>query len=172
MKTYNKGEIIFSQGDKADSMFDITSGSVGVYIAYGTEHENRLAVLEPGQFVGEMGLIDICPRSATAVAMQDGTVLEEIGQKEFSDYFSDRPERLLQIMRQLSSRLRTTTEDYKAACRILKSMKETQDKPETRSKSFLGEVKALLDNYNSTMNLVNQYSGGAGFFYPFYSDQF
>lgn len=172
MKTYSKGEIIFKQGDLAYSMFDITSGSVGVYVGYGTEHEKRLAVLEAGHFVGEMGLIDICPRSADAVALEDGTTLEEISDKEFSAYFKAQPERLLNIMRQLSSRLRATTKDYEDACRILNGLKDTQDKPENRSKSFKSEVKALLDYYNDTMNLVNEYSGDAGFFFPFYPDQF
>ena len=87
MKTYNNNDIIFKQGDYADSMFDITAGSVGIYVAYGTEHENRLAVLKAGHFLGEMGLIDECPRSATAVALEDGTTLAEIGEKEFSGYF-------------------------------------------------------------------------------------
>ena len=172
MRTYQKNEIIFKQGEYAKSMFDITSGRVGVYVGYGTEHENRLAVLEAGQFLGEMGLIECRPRSADAVALQDGTTLEEISDKEFASYFADQPERLLMIMRQLSSRLRSTTQDYEAACRVLDGMKETHDKPEKRSKSFLAQMKALIDYYNNTMNLVNQYSGGSGFFYPFYSDQF
>ena len=172
MKTYSKGEIIFKKGDLCHSMFDIISGSVGVYVGYGTEHEKRLAVLEAGNFVGEMGLIDVYPRSADAVALEDGTMLEEISDKEFSSYFEDRPERILNIMRQLSSRLRATTKDYEDACRILEELKETQDKPGKRSKSFMSEVKALMDYYNETMKLVDKYSDGAGFFFPFYPDQF
>ena len=172
MKTYSKGEIIFKKGTLAHSMFDIISGSVSVYVGYGTEHEKRLAVLEAGHFVGEMGLIDIFPRSADAVALEDGTTLEEISEKEFSAYFNDQPERLLNIMRQLSSRLRATTKDYEDACHILNDLKATQGKPENRSKSFKSEVNALMDYYNDAMNLANQYSGGADFFFPFYPDQF
>lgn len=171
MKIYNSNDIIFKQGDYARSMFDITAGSVGIYIGYGTEKENRLAVLEAGQFLGEMGLIDDCPRSADAVALEDGTTLVEIGEKEFSGYFSDRPERLLEIMRQLSARVRSQTRDYEAACRILESLRQTKDEPEKRSKTLRSEVKALLDSYNDTMNMVNQYAGGSMFF-PFYPDQF
>ena len=171
MKTYNNNDIIFKQGDYANSMFDITAGSVGIYVAYGTEHENRLAVLKAGHFLGEMGLIDECPRSATAVALEDGTTLVEIGEEEFTGYFSDRPERLLEIMRQLSARVRSQTRDYKAACRILESLRQTKDEPSKRSKTLQSEVKSLLDSYNETMNMVNQYAGGSMFF-PFYPDQF
>jgi CRP-like cAMP-binding protein len=124
MKTYKRDEVIFRQNDFADSMYDILSGSVGIYIAYGTEDENRLAVLKAGHTLGEMGLIDLAPRSATAVALEDGTVLEEISEKEFASYFDDKPERLLEIMRQLSARVRNQTKDYEAACRILDSMRQ------------------------------------------------
>ena len=171
MKTYKKNDIIFKQGDYADSMFDITAGSVGMYDSYGTEHENRLAVLEAGHFLGEMGLIDNFPRSATAVALEDGTTLVKIGEKEFSGYFSDRPERLLEIMRQLSARVRSQTRDYKAACRILESLRQTEDEPAERSKTLQSEAKSLLDSYNETMNMVNRYADGSMFF-PFYPDQF
>ena len=163
MKIYDKEDIIFRQGDFAGSMFDILSGSVGVYVGYGTENETQLAVLKAGQFLGEMGLIDVYPRSATAVALEDGTALEEITEKEFSDYFNDRPERLLEIMRQLSDRVRNQTKDYEAACRILESMRRTQDEPEKRSVSLAEQVKKLLDSYNKTMNLVYLYSGEEAF---------
>ena len=169
MITYNRDEVIFRQNDFADSMYDILSGSVGIYAAYGTEDENRLAVLKAGHTLGEMGLIDLAPRSATAVALEDGTVLEEISEKEFASYFDDKPERLLEIMRQLSTRVRNQTKDYEAARRILDSMLTTR--PEKRSPTLKKEVKRLLDSYNDTMNLVNKYAGSS-MFYPFSPDQF
>lgn len=169
MKTYNRDEVIFRQNDFADSMYDILSGSVGIYVAYGTEDENRLAVLKAGHTLGEMGLIDLAPRSATAVALEDGTVLEEISEKEFVSYFDDKPERLLEIMRQLSTRVRNQTKDYEAARRILDSLLTTR--PEKRSPTLKKEVKRLLDSYNDTMNLVNKYAGSS-MFYPFSPDQF
>lgn len=169
MKTYKRDEVIFRQNDFADSMYDILSGSVGIYIAYGTEDENRLAVLKAGHTLGEMGLIDMAPRSATAVALEDGTVLAQISEKEFAAYFDDKPERLLEIMRQLSTRVRNQTKDYEAARRILDSMLTTR--PEKRSPTLKKEVKRLLDSYNDTMNLVNKYAGSS-MFYPFSPDQF
>ena len=169
MKTFNRDEIIFRQNDFADSMYDILAGSVGIYVAYGTEDENRLAVLKAGHTLGEMGLIDLAPRSATAVALEDGTVLAEISEKEFAAYFDDKPERLLEIMRQLSTRVRNQTKDYEAARRILDSMLTTR--PEKRSPTLKKEVKRLLDSYNDTMNLVNKYAGSS-MFYPFSPDQF
>lgn len=83
-RSFSKNEVIFRQGDDAQEMFDIVSGSVGVYINYGQENETQLTVLKAGNFLGEMGLIENYPRSATAVAMEDGTKLQVIDDAEFS----------------------------------------------------------------------------------------
>ena len=93
----------------------------------------------------------------------------DISEKEFVSYFGDKPERLLEIMRQLSTRVRNQTKDYEAARRILDSMLTTR--PEKRSPTLKKEVKRLLDSYNDTMNLVNKYAGSS-MFYPFSPDQF
>ena len=152
--TFKQGEVIFRQGDYAQCMYDIVSGSVGVYVAYGTTEETRLTVLKAGEFLGEMGLIDACPRSATAVAMENGTELREIGEVEFSDYFKTQPERLLAIMRQISERLRERTEDYEGACVVLEGLKETEGEPEKRSASLLERAKKLMEFYNNVMKTV------------------
>ena len=165
-RTYNKDEIIFRQGEYASEMFDILSGRVGIYAGYGTVDQTLLAVLNAGQFVGEMGMIEVYPRSATAVALENGTTLAAIDEKEFSSYFSEQPERLLEIMRQLADRLRDRTEDYQAACLIRDEMLATNKAPEKRSKSFLGRVKALIAAYNESMKSGNlpydEFSGGNG----------
>ena len=115
MKEFKQGEIIFRQGDPGDSMYDIFSGRVGVYAAYGTANEKLLTELKANEFFGEMGLLEKAPRSATVVALED-TAVYVIGEDDFNDYFIKQPEKALQIMRQLSQRLRRRTEDYLEAC--------------------------------------------------------
>lgn len=150
MLTFQKDDVIFKQGDFAECMYDIVSGSVGIFVGYGTENETRLTVLKAGNFLGEMGLIEAYPRSATAVAME-ATELREIGEKEFGEYFKGQPERLLEIMSQLSERLRDRTEDYEGACVVLDNLKATQKAPEKRSRSLLERAKALAAFYNEVM---------------------
>ena len=105
-KTYQNGEVIFRQGDFAHGMYNILKGSVGIYLDYGKPTEKKLSVLGVGEFLGEMGMIEVYPRSATAVAEEDDTQLREIDEKEFSDYFREDPTQLLAMMRQMSGRLR------------------------------------------------------------------
>ena len=116
---YSAGEVIFREGEVQTTMFEIRQGRVGVYLDYGSEREKLLTELGEQRFLGEMGLIEACPRSATAVALENGTELEEISEEEFETFLRSRPELLLKVLRQMSARIRENTEKYEAACRAL-----------------------------------------------------
>jgi CRP-like cAMP-binding protein len=148
---YKKDEVIFRQGDYATSFYRILGGNVGVFVCYGTENEKQLTTLHESDYLGEMGVIEAYPRSATAVALEDGTKLEEIDEKEFSDYFTNRTGELLQIMRQMAQRLRDRTDDYEEACRTLDDLQKTFGEPEKRSKSLLDKIKEMIINYNNAI---------------------
>lgn len=92
-------------------------GSVAIYLDYDSEQKQLFTVLKEQQLLGEMGLIEACPCPATAVAMEDDTTLQEIGEEEFYAFLQHNPERLLQIMRQMSARIRENTEKYRDTCR-------------------------------------------------------
>ena len=116
--TFGKDQVIFREGDNATTMYDILSGKVGIYKNYGAENEQQIIVMEAGQVFGEMGMIEYYPRSATAVALED-TVVEELGESELRDYFKTKPEKLLQLMKVLSQRVRETTQKYMDICRVI-----------------------------------------------------
>ena len=166
--TFNKGDIIFKQGDFAACMYDIVSGSVGVYVGHGTETETQLTVLTKGDFLGEMGLIEVYPRSATAVALEDGTVLQEIDAEAFGEFFKTQPDRLLAIMRQLSNRLRDRTADYEGACQVLDGLKATQKEPAQRSISLLDRARQFIEFYNSMAPFAAQDADmSLGYYFPY-----
>ncbi len=66
--TYEKGEVIFQQGDPGDTMYIIQSGAVEISSSRDNDR-TVLALLDHGDFFGEMALIDSHPRSATATAI-------------------------------------------------------------------------------------------------------
>ena len=72
-----KGKNLFSQGDEADGLYVLLSGKMQVYIFSGhVGGTNKvLAELEPGQYVGEFGLIDGDKRSASVRMIEAGEVL-------------------------------------------------------------------------------------------------
>ena len=118
-KTYQKNEIVFRQGEPGSRMYDILSGRVGIYINYGTPEEKLLTELDRDRCFGEMALLDETVRSATAVALENGSLLAEIAKEDFSAYFQGCPEKVIGILQQLSGRLRELTGDYMDACKTV-----------------------------------------------------
>ena len=124
--TFNKDQVIFRQGEFGTAMYDVLSGEIGIYTDYQGADEKQIAVIKAGEVFGEMGLSEVYPRSATAVALTDGTAVTELKEDDLRAYFQDKPEKLLQVMRQLSSRIRETTEKYVAVCRSVSEHRRTQ----------------------------------------------
>ncbi len=71
---FKTGQHLFLQGDDGDSAFIIESGTVEVYI---TKADKKLiiATLVAGDLLGEMAIIDSLPRTASACALEDTTVI-------------------------------------------------------------------------------------------------
>jgi len=99
-RSYRNGDTIFREGDKADCLYLIQEGDVEIRLG------NRvLDTLNHGSIFGEMALIDASPRSATAVAMSDVTVVP-VTEKQFLFMVSHTPYLALNVMRVLADRLR------------------------------------------------------------------
>ena len=98
-------------------MYDIHNGKVGVYSDYGTPKQKLLAELGESDFIGEMGLVEDRPRSATAVALEANTRLQAVDAETFDDYFRERPAKVLMLMQQMSGRLRQLNKEYLKACK-------------------------------------------------------
>ena len=124
--TFNKDQVIFRQGEFGRAMYDVLSGEIGIYTDYQGADEKQIAVIKAGEVLGEMGLIEVYPRSATAVVLTDGTVVIELKEDDLRAYLQDKPEKLLQVMRQLSSRIRETTEKYVDVCRAVSDRRRAQ----------------------------------------------
>ena len=142
-KFFSKGEVIVREGDLADSMYVIVSGSADVFIGWQTKEERQLTVLEEGSIFGEMAVLEAYPRSATVVAGEDGTALMEISTAEVSEFFREDPAQIRNIMANLSGRLRDLTNDYMEVCSTIREMKEESgDVP--RSGSLLARIEKFL----------------------------
>jgi CRP/FNR family transcriptional regulator, cyclic AMP receptor protein len=102
MRHFKAGDVIFNQGDAAEELYVIKSGTVEIRLG------NRvLDTLPELSIFGEMALIDRSPRSATAVATTYATLVP-VGEKQFLFLVSRTPHFALNLMRVLAHRLRTT----------------------------------------------------------------
>ncbi len=74
-RTYLKGETIFTQGDIGRAFFIVFSGKIALARTdAATEKSDILAEVRPGEFFGEMALLEEMPRTATAYALEDTKV--------------------------------------------------------------------------------------------------
>ena len=104
-RRYRRGEVIVEQGTKSNALFILLTGRARVVTADSRGREVILAVLQPGDYLGEMSLIDNEPHSATvrAEVQCDALVL---GRPEFTRCLPENSSLSYAIMRGLVSRLR------------------------------------------------------------------
>jgi Cyclic nucleotide-binding domain/FHA domain len=107
LKRFPKGSVLFHEGDEGEDMFIIRSGKVAIKkrVPHG---EVTLAVLEKGDFFGEMAILERMPRSAAAEMVEDGDLVV-IGGDVFGDMIKNTPEIAVRMLRKYSIRLRETT---------------------------------------------------------------
>ncbi|MFO8070406.1 MAG: Crp/Fnr family transcriptional regulator [Polyangia bacterium] len=97
------GEVLFSAGEKGVEMYVVRSGAVRVTVA-SRGVEKTLAVLGPGEFVGEMSILTDQPRSATAVVEEDAELLV-VGVRVLEEMIVHNTEIALRLIRKLARRL-------------------------------------------------------------------
>lgn len=104
-KVYPKDGVVFFENESGDSLFMILSGRVKVTILGDDGREIILTVLGPGDFFGEMSLLDNEPRSATAIVTEE-TELVSLQRADFESVLADNKEIALGLIRVLTQRLR------------------------------------------------------------------
>lgn len=80
---YDTDQVVFRQGSQGDRMYVIADGQVEIRFADSKGADHAVLFLGQGQIFGEMALLDQGTRSATIVAVQDGTVLYAILNTDF-----------------------------------------------------------------------------------------
>lgn len=106
-RKYERNQIIFYEGDLGGSLYIIVQGSVKIVMLSDDGREHILGLLHAKDFFGEISLIDGEPRSATAVALDNVSIIM-ISRDDFVRLLRDNPEMSLKIMVTLCERLRKT----------------------------------------------------------------
>jgi CRP/FNR family cyclic AMP-dependent transcriptional regulator len=104
-RRFRRGEIIVEHGQKSNALFILLTGRARVLTADSRGREVILAVLESGDYVGEMSLIDNEPHSAT-VRAEVQTDMLVLGRAEFARCLPENSSLSYAIMRGLVQRLR------------------------------------------------------------------
>jgi CRP-like cAMP-binding protein len=104
------GRVIFRKDDPGDGLYGVLAGNVAFTIGSRDGKDLILNVLGPGEFFGEIALLDGGGRSATALARGPCQLLF-IPRREFMSFFVERPDAMMEIIALLCTRLRRST-DY------------------------------------------------------------
>jgi CRP/FNR family transcriptional regulator/CRP/FNR family cyclic AMP-dependent transcriptional regulator len=106
---YPRNMVVFREGDKGEALYVVIGGAVRIVSHAPEASDGTMAFVESGGCFGEMALVDDFPRSATAIAQDDSTVLF-LGRDALLDLFREEPvvgrKILAAFCRSLSLRLR------------------------------------------------------------------
>ncbi|MEW6740641.1 MAG: YhjD/YihY/BrkB family envelope integrity protein [Nitrospirota bacterium] len=105
MNTYGSGETVFKEGGKGNDMFYVLSGSVAI-----SRHGQILRMIKQGEYFGEMSMLLNAPRTADAVAAENGTQLISISKNNFENILREEPKIVISILKEMALRLKTTNE--------------------------------------------------------------
>jgi uncharacterized membrane protein len=102
------GDDVFVAGKEGESLFLIQEGAVDIHTGEGRAR-TILASLFSGQIFGELSLFDGSPRSATATATKDSTLLK-LDRDDFTAFLTSKPSAGIKIMSELAHRIRATND--------------------------------------------------------------
>lgn len=133
IQTFKRGEVVFQQRDTEKLLYKVLSGEVGIYSDYGDSNQLCLYRMQKDQCFGEMSILEDCPRSATAVAMEDVSLMV-YPEQLMGSLLNQNPRFAMELMQTLSERLRNSNNEMEKMHSMLLRMvqqkipdKEIQD---------------------------------------------
>src|SRR4029078_703918 len=104
---YKAGEIIFHEYDAGDALYVVEEGSVRIWVTDEDVQQVTLAELNPGQFFGELSVLDRGQRSSSASAIVD-THLHRLSSDNFQKFLMSHPDCAIDVICEIGARLRQT----------------------------------------------------------------
>jgi CRP/FNR family transcriptional regulator, cyclic AMP receptor protein len=111
---YKAGEVIFYANDPGDALYVIDEGAVRIWVHDADVKEVTLSELQPGEFLGEMAVLDGGARSAVppppnATAIVEST-LHRLRRDDFQNFLLQYPHAATDVIREVAARLRQTNQ--------------------------------------------------------------
>lgn len=113
VRAYPKNSVLINEGDLGDSFYVILDGRVKVYVSDEEGKEVILNIQGPGEYFGELALIDSAPRSASVMTLEQSQ-LSVVSKSDFERCLSENPRIALELIRPLVHRIRSLTDSVKS----------------------------------------------------------
>ena len=104
---YQPGETIFNEQDRGDALYVVDSGSVRIWVVDEDVKPVTLAELKPGDFFGELAVLDRSARSTNATAIEESK-LHRLSSDDFQKFLVEHPEVAIDVICEIGARLRQT----------------------------------------------------------------
>jgi CRP-like cAMP-binding protein len=104
---YKAGETIFHEHDRGDALYILEEGSVRIWVMDEDVSEVTLAELKPGDFFGELAVLDRGERSSSATALTD-IHLHRLSSDDFQQFLIDHPDAAIDVICEIGARMRQT----------------------------------------------------------------
>jgi CRP-like cAMP-binding protein len=159
VRKHPAGTILFREGERGATMYVIRSGKVNIWKRI-SESEITLSVLGPGEFFGEMALLEGLPRSAGATVVEEAELIE-LERNAFETLVRKNGEIAVRLMRRLSSRLREADRQIQAlmnrsgAARALSLVRTLAEAPDKQGRRFLPSHHSL-DSVTGRVGLTGE----------------
>lgn len=104
---YKAGETIFNEHDMGDGLYVVEAGSVRIWVMDEDVQDVTLAELKPGDFFGELAVLDRGERSSSATALVD-THLHKLSSDAFQQFLIEHPDAAVDVICEIAQRMRQT----------------------------------------------------------------
>ena len=112
LKRFPKNSVLVNEGDDTDSLYIIQSGRVKIYLSDEDGKELVLSLIGPGDYFGEIALLDESPRSASVMSLEECKIYV-LNKSQFEAFLKQDTAVCLRVMRGLTRRLRELTDNMR-----------------------------------------------------------
>ena len=104
---FEANEIVFNEHDKGDALYVVESGSVRIWVLDEDVKPVTLTELKPGEFFGELAVLDRGPRSTNATTIGE-TILHRLSSDDFQAFLMKHPDVAIDVICEIGARMRQT----------------------------------------------------------------
>ena len=104
---FEANEIVFNEQDKGDALYVVESGSVRIWVLDEDVKPVTLTELKPGEFFGELAVLDRGPRSTNATTIGE-TILHRLSSDDFQAFLMKHPDVAIDVICEIGARMRQT----------------------------------------------------------------
>src|SRR2546430_4246704 len=149
---YPAGETIFNEHDRGDALYILEEGAVRIWVYDEDVKAVTLAQLKPGDFFGELAVLDRGERSSSATAITDAH-LHRLSSDDFQQFLLEHPDIAIDVICEIGARMRQTNQlvSQRVSRNINREMEE---------KSTIGQrIADKVASFGGSWSFIMLYSG-------------